>query len=139
MKIQKLKTGGIYETKYSYSRAVVVGDWIHVSNTAGRNYATREIGKTALEQAERALINVEAALKAAGASLADVVRSRVAIPNVDEVAGVLEYLGERFKGVDPALTVYCTPLAGPDYLFEIEITAYRGAGSAELETINVII
>lgn len=139
MQITKLKTGGIYEGKYSYSRAIVVDNWIVVSNTAGRNYATREIGKTALEQAERALINVEAALKAAGSSLADVVRSRVAIPNVDEVAGVLEYLGTRFAGVDPALTVYCTPLAGPDYLFEIEVTAYRGAGSAEVETINVVI
>ncbi len=52
---------------------------------------------------------------------------------------MLEYLGDRFRGVDPALTVYCTPLAGPDYLFEIEVTAYRGAGSAQIETVDVLI
>jgi enamine deaminase RidA (YjgF/YER057c/UK114 family) len=137
--ITQVKTGSIYEEKNSYSRALVIGDWILLSNTAGRNYATREIAPDALGQARRAFRNVEAALAAVGASLGDVVRSRVAIPRLEDVAPVMEYVGEVFRGIDPVTTVTCTPLAGPDYLFEIELTAHRGAASAERKRLQVTI
>jgi enamine deaminase RidA (YjgF/YER057c/UK114 family) len=138
-KITLVKTGSIYEEKNSYSRLMVVGDWILMSNTAGRNYATREISPDALSQARQAFHNVEAALASVGASLADVVRSRVAIPRLEDVAGVMEFVGEKFRGIDPVTTVTCTPLAGTDYLFEIELTAHRGAGLAEKERLQIVI
>lgn len=137
LKITKVRSGSVFEEKESYSRVVAVGDWIFVSNTAGRNYATREISKDPVEQAKRCLHNIEGALAAVGASLADVVNSRVVIPNPADAPAVMAYVGEKFRGIDPARTVTCPPLGGPDYLVEIEVTAYRGAGAAEVETITV--
>jgi enamine deaminase RidA (YjgF/YER057c/UK114 family) len=137
LKITKVKSGSIYEDKESYSRVVAVGDWIFVSNTAGRNYATRAIAKDAVEQAKQCFHNIEGALAAVGSSLKDVVNSRVVIPNVADAPAVMAYVGEKFRGIDPARTVTCPPLGGPDYLVEIEVTAYRGAGAAEVETISV--
>lgn len=137
VKVTRVKSGSIFEEKESYSRVVAVGDWIFVSNTAGRNYATREIADDAVEQAKRCLHNIEGALAAVGASLADVVNSRVVIPNVADAPAVMAYIGEKFRGIDPARTVTCPPLGGPDYKVEIEVTAFRGAGAAEIETITV--
>ena len=137
MKITKVKSGSVYEDKLSYSRVVALGDWILVSNTAGRNYATREIADNAPEQARRALHNIAGALAAVGSNLRDVVRSRVAIPDPAAVPAVGEVLGEAFRGIDPVITLTCTPLASPDYLFEIEVTAYRGAGDAPTDRLTI--
>lgn len=137
LKVTKVKSGSVFEDKESYSRVVAVGDWIFVSNTAGRNYATREISKDPVEQAKRCFHNIEGALAAVGASLADVVNSRVVIPNPADAPAVMAYVGEKFRGIDPARTVTCPPLGGPDYLVEIEVTAFRGAGAAEVETLTV--
>ena len=67
--IIKVKSGSKYEDLNSYSRVVVAGDMIFVSNTAGRNYKTRAIASDAKGQAEQAFSNVEGALAAVGASL----------------------------------------------------------------------
>lgn len=131
--IIKLKTGSIYEEKESYSRAVVVGDWILVSNTAGRNYESREMADDAVGQIHQAIANVRAALNAVGAGLEDVVRSRVSIPYVEDAPAVMAVVGEYFRGIDPASTVTCTPLGGPAYRAEIEVTAFRGASSLPQE------
>lgn len=80
-KIIKLKTGSPFEEKGSYSRLVVVDNWIHVSNTAGRNPQTKLIAEDILEQTHQVFANIESALKAVDASLADVVCSRVFIQN----------------------------------------------------------
>lgn len=133
MKVTKIKSGSVYEDKESYSRVVTVDSWIFVSNTAGRNYATREIPADAVEQARQCFQNIEGALAAVGSSLADVVNSRVVIPNVADAPAVMAYVGEKFRGIDPARTVTCPPLGGADYKVEIEVTAYRGAGAAEVE------
>jgi len=123
--IVKLKSGSKYEDLVSYSRLVAAGDWIFVSNTAGRNYATREISPDAGAQAEQAFRNVEGALAAVGASLADVVKACVFVPSLDDMEAVSEVVGRKFKGIDPANTTTCTPLGQPDLKIEIEVTAYR--------------
>ncbi|CAG9268548.1 putative 2-iminobutanoate/2-iminopropanoate deaminase [Paraburkholderia unamae] len=135
--VEKLKSGSVFEDKYSYSRAVVVDNWILVANTAGRNYQTREISNDAAEQTRQCLANVEGALKAVGAGFADVVRSRVFIPRLEDKDAVMHVIAEAFRGVDPASTITATPLAGPEYLVEIEVTAYRGAGAAQVERMRV--
>lgn len=124
----KVKSGSILEDQESYSRVVVLGDWIFMSLTAGRDYKTRAMPETAVAQAEQAFRNVEGALASVGASLADVVRSRLFIPRQEDVKAVMAFIGEKYRGIDPASCVTCSPLGGPEYLFEVEITAYRGAG-----------
>lgn len=129
MEIVKVKSGSILEDKEGYSRIVVVGDWIFASLTAGRDYKTRLMPDTAVGQAEQAMKNVEGALASVGATLADVVRRRIFIPRQEDVQEVMAYMGKKFRGIDPASCVSCGPLGGPEYLFEIEITAYRGASA----------
>jgi len=136
-KITKVKSGSIFEEKESYSRIVAVGDWIFVSNTAGRNYKTREMSTDPVEQTKQCLSNIEGALASVGSRLEDVVMSTVIIPNVADARAVMDYVGERFRGIDPARTVTCSPLGAADFKVEIEVTAYRGAGDAEQERITV--
>ncbi|WPO97823.1 RidA family protein [Pseudomonas sp. HR96] len=131
--ISKLKSGSILEEKESFSRAVVVDNWIFMSLTSGRDYKSRVMPDTAVGQAENALRNVEGALKAVGSQLSDVVRSRIFIPDQADVPAVMAFIGERFRGIDHAHCVTCSPLGGPEYLFEIEVTAYKGAGSGPQE------
>ncbi len=125
--IIKVKSGSILEDQESYSRVLVLGDWIFMSLTAGRDYKTRNMPDTAVAQAEQAFRNVEGALASVGSSLADVVRSRLFIPRQQDVKEVMAFIGEKYRGIDPTSCVTCAPLGGPEYLFEIEITAYRGA------------
>ena len=135
-KIVKVKTGSKLEEISSYSRLVCVDNWIFVSNTAGRNPETKEIPEDVLEQTHQVFSNVEAALKAVGASLADVVMSRVFIQNPADTQAVMTLIGDKFRGVDPATTVTCPPLGSTIYKMELEVTAFRGASSAEIEVIN---
>lgn len=137
VKITKVKSGSIFETKESYSRIVCVDDWIFVSNTAGRNYKTREMSTDPVEQARQCFDNIEGALKAVGSCLEDVVQSKIFIPYVEDAKAVMEYVGERFRGIDPQRTVTCSPLGAPDFKVEIEVTAYRGASKAEVEEITI--
>jgi enamine deaminase RidA (YjgF/YER057c/UK114 family) len=137
MKVVKVKSGSLYEDRESYSRVVAVDNWVFVSNTAGRNYRTREMSTDAVEQAKQCLRNIEGALAAVGATLADVVRSRVVIPNVADAPAVMAFIGEKFRGIDPASTVTCPPLGGPDYKVEIEVTAYKGVGAAGSEYLRI--
>lgn len=136
--IVKLKTGNKYEELGSYSRLVAVGDWIHVSNTAGRNPQTKEISEDVSEQTLQVFANIEAALAAVDACLADVVCSRVFIQNPADVATVMTLVGEKFRGIDPASTVTCPPLGSTVYKVELEVTAFRGASRAEVTRINLV-
>ena len=132
-KLIKLKTGSKYEEIGSYSRVVAVGDWIFVSNTAGRNPDTQEIPQDVTEQTHQVFANIERALASVGASLSDVVMSRVFIQEPLDTMAVMTVVGETFRGIDPASTVTCPPLGSTVYKVEIEVTAFRGAGQAETE------
>ena len=135
--ISKVKTGSKYEDMGSYSRVVGVGDWIFVSNTAGRNPQTKEISDDLAEQTHQVFANIEAALAAVDASLADVVCSRLFIQNPQDVPAVMTIVGEKFRGIDPASTVTCPPLGSTVYKVELELTAFRGASRADVKKINL--
>lgn len=90
-----------------------------------------------VEQARQCFVNIEGALASVGASLADVVRSSVIIPNREDAPAVMAFVGEKFRGIDPASPVTCSPLGAPDFKVEIEITAYKGVGAAGSEYIEV--
>lgn len=136
-KITKVNTGSAFEEKGSYSRLVSVDNWIYVSNTAGRNPETKLISEDVLEQTEQVFANIEAALSAVDASLADVVMSRVFIQDPADTAIVMDYIGQKFKGINPATTVTCPPLGSQIYKVELEVTALRGASRLEIEHIKI--
>ncbi|ENU81181.1 RidA family protein [Acinetobacter sp. ANC 3789] len=136
-KIVKLKTGSKFEEKASYSRLVAVDNWIYVSNTAGRNPQTKEIPEDLTEQTLQVFANVEQALAAVNSSLADVVFSRVYIQDPADVPTVMDIVGEKFRGINPATTVTCPPLGSTVYKMELEVTAFRGAAQAEVEELTV--
>ncbi len=113
VEVIKVKSGSLYEEKESYSRIVAVDNWIYVSNTAGRNYKTREMSTDPVEQAKQCFSNIEGALKSVGASLADVVMSTVYIPNPEDAPTVMAYVGERFREID--LSPHCPLLPIGEY------------------------
>ncbi|WP_455814184.1 RidA family protein [Pseudomonas graminis] len=135
--ITKVKTGSIFEEKASYSRIVAVDNWIFVSNTAGRNPHTKEIPADISEQTHQVFANIEQALAAVDASLADVVMSRVFIQDPQDVPTVMAIIGDKFRGVNPASTVTCPPLGSTVYKVELEVTAYRGASKANVVELTV--
>jgi len=135
--ITKVKTGSIFEEKASYSRIVAVDNWIFVSNTAGRNPQTKEIPEDISEQTHQVFANIEQALAAVDASLADVVMSRVFIQDPQDVPTVMAIIGDKFRGVNPASTVTCPPLGSTVYKVELEVTAYRGASATNVVELTV--
>ncbi|MNG55536.1 Enamine/imine deaminase [compost metagenome] len=136
-KIIKVKTGSKFEEQGSYSRIVAVDNWIYVSNTAGRHPQTKQIAEDVTEQTLQVFANIELALAAVNASLADVVFSRVFVQDPQDVATVMEIVGAKFRGINPATTVTCPPLGSTIYKMELEVTAWRGASEAEVEEITV--
>lgn len=69
-----IDSGSRFEAEIAYSRAVVQGDFVFVAGTTGFDHAAMTISPDLAEQAEQTLRNIEPALGAAGASMADVVR-----------------------------------------------------------------
>ena len=135
--ITKVKTGSIFEEKASYSRIVAVDNWIFVSNTAGRHPQTKTIPEDISEQTHQVFANIEQALAAVDATLADVVMSRVFIQDPQDVPTVMAIIGDKFRGVNPASTVTCPPLGSGVYKVELEVTAYRGASKASVVELTV--
>jgi enamine deaminase RidA (YjgF/YER057c/UK114 family) len=138
-RIVKVKTNNRFEEIGCYSRAVAVGDWIFLSNTAGRNASTGVMPESCAEQTRQIFTNVAAALKAVDASLADIVAARVFVPNPSDMAEVMEIFAEHFRGIDPVLTATSPALGSPIYKVEIEFTAFRGVAAAKVETLNIAI
>lgn len=135
--IVKVKTGNKYESILHYSRIVVLGDLIMVSNSAGRDYRTRATPPDAGGQTRQIFANLEKALAAVDASLKDVVRIRVFCPDRADIPAVTEVVGAQFDGVEPACTFLCTPLGHDDLRVEIEITAYRNASTMPVRWIKL--
>ena len=136
-KMIKASTGSALEKQASYSRLVAVDNWIYVSNTAGRHPETKEMSEDVLQQTQQVFANVERALAAVGASLADVIFSRVYIQDPKDLPAVMEIVGEKFRGINPATTITCPPLGSTIYKMELEVTAYRGASTAEIEEVLI--
>jgi enamine deaminase RidA (YjgF/YER057c/UK114 family) len=119
---QHIFSGGPYEAVYGYSRAVRVGDEVHVAGTCAR--PPNVDGTDAGAQARDALRTITEALTAAGASIGDVVRTRIYVVDLADAEAVLEAHGEVFAEVRPAATlVQVAGLIDPALKVEIEATA----------------
>ncbi|TLY22449.1 MAG: RidA family protein [Nitrospirae bacterium] len=121
---QNISTGGPWEGKLGYSRAVRVGTSIYVSGSTAMT-ASGIVGKgDPYAQTIQTLKKIEAALQQAGASLADVVRTRVYVADIDQWEDIGRAHGEVFGTIRPATTmVEVKRLIDPDMLVEIEADA----------------
>ncbi|CAN5282965.1 hypothetical protein BH11PSE9_BH11PSE9_16130 [soil metagenome] len=122
---QLISSGSVFEEKMAYSRAVVDGEWVFVSGTTGFDYATMTISDNIAEQAEQCFKNIEAALKQAGASLADVVRATYVVPQAADFEHCWPVLRKYFGEVRPAAMMISAGLADPRMQIEIEVTARK--------------
>jgi enamine deaminase RidA (YjgF/YER057c/UK114 family) len=118
-------SGSPFEEQIGYARAVVDGDWVHVSGTTGFDYPTMAISDDVVEQAEQCLRNVEAALAEAGCTLADVVRVRYLLPERADFEPCWPTLRRTFGEIRPAATMLVCGLADPRMKIEIEAYAHR--------------
>ncbi|MDP5021459.1 MAG: RidA family protein [Burkholderiaceae bacterium] len=124
-KRQLISSGSPYEASIGYSRAVVHGDWVFVSGTTGFNYETMTIVDDVVGQAEQCLKNVEAALKQAGARMADVVKVTYVLPDASEFEACWPVLQRYFGDVRPAAMVMSAGLLDARMRIEVEVTAIK--------------
>ncbi len=121
---QNISSGTPWEAMAGYSRAVRVGDHIYVSGTTASDAsgAVQHLGDPA-GQTRYVLAKIEAALAQAGASLADVVRTRVFVRNIGDWEPVARAHGEVFGSIRPANTLVRAEMITPEMLVEIEAVA----------------
>jgi enamine deaminase RidA (YjgF/YER057c/UK114 family) len=123
MERRLISSGSPLEERYGYSRAVVTGSHVHVAGTAPVMPDDADPPPAPYEQMRRCLEIAEAALREAGASMADVVRTRVLLTDAAHAPDVMRAHGEAFGSVRPACTAMVVGLLDPRWLVEVELDA----------------
>lgn len=114
--MNRIHTGGEYERRIGYCRAVVADGIVYVSGTVGQ-------GDDVVTQCRNALAIIEAALEEAGCAMSDVLRVTYMLPDRREFEPCWPLLAETFGAYPPAATMIECGLIDPKYRIEIEVTA----------------
>ncbi|HET8682254.1 MAG TPA: Rid family hydrolase [Micromonosporaceae bacterium] len=129
---ERFSSGGIWEETYGYSRVVVAGPWWLVAGTTATvDGVVRHVGDAG-GQAVLAFRSALDALARAGATVQDVVRTRMYVVGAEHADAVGRAHGEVFAAVRPVSTlVVVARLIHPDHLVEVEVEAYRPGAPPE--------
>ena len=122
---QRISSNSPYESVVGFSRAVRVGDTIDVSGTVAWGDDGKLVGPGDMyAQAKQTIRNIEKALTQAGASLNDVVRTRIYVTDISRLNEAARAHGEAFGEIRPASSmIEVSALAEPEMLVEIEAIA----------------
>ena len=119
MTIKRIHSGGPFEEKIGYCRAVVAGGFVHVAGTVGQ-------GDDVVSQCASALEIIRNALTEAGSSIENAVRVNYYLPDAAEFEPCWPLLSAAFGENPPAATMIESGLIDPKYRIEIEVTALAG-------------
>tara|TARA_R110000787_G_scaffold67990_12_gene152202 strand:- start:160 stop:510 length:351 start_codon:yes stop_codon:yes gene_type:complete len=114
--MKRISSGGEFEAKLGYCRAVVAGGFVHVAGTVGQ-------GDDVVAQCRDALRIIREALEKAGTDMTKVVRVTYMLPDRADFAPCFPLLSETFGENPPAATMIECGLIDPRFLIEIEVTA----------------
>jgi enamine deaminase RidA (YjgF/YER057c/UK114 family) len=123
---RRVSSGAVWEPVVGYSRAVAAGDFVFVSGCTSISGAEFVHPDDAHGQTAQAIANVRSALDALGATLADVVRTRIYVTDISRWEEYGRAHGEAFAGVMPATSmIEVSGLVDPRMLVEVEAIAYK--------------
>jgi len=123
-----ISSGSVYEPIVGYSRAVRAGAFVFIAGTTSGAPDGAIGGSDAALQTREIFVRLAAALEQAGATFADVVRTRIYLKDIADFDAVGRVHGEFFGEIRPATTaVEVSALAAPDMLVEIDVDAIVGS------------
>ena len=128
---RNISSGAPWEATVGYSRAVRIGNHVWVAGTTATDESGSIVGANdAATQTQYALEKIERALNEAGASMRDVVRTRIFVTDIGQWEAIGRVHGEFFADIRPAATmVEVSRLIDPAHLVEIEVDAFVASGN----------